>query len=212
MAGSHIARQERQPGRRFGKATLAALIVSYVIGAALIWLDPVKTGQGGGGSMTDLGTLLVLIDLVAILMLDWRGFATLRGRINRRDDFFSRITNLCLLLAFLIISPVTIAIYLVLAVRDYRRDRKQIPIDRQRHIEEMEAELGILPGTQGTCRVCGKGMQIGADFCAFCGAPSVERPRICPRCAATALPGATYCPACRTRLDAPATDDDRQPV
>jgi hypothetical protein len=212
MAGSHITRQERQPGRPFGKAMLTALIVSYVIGAALIWLDPAKTGEGGGGSMTDLGTLFVLIDLVTILVLDWRGFATLRGRIDRREDFFSRITNLCLLLAFLIISPITVGIYLVLAVRDYRRDRNQRPIDRQRRIAEMEAELGILPGMQGTCRVCGKALQIGADYCAFCGAPSVERPLICPACAATALPGATYCPECRTRLDTPAKDDDRQPV
>ncbi len=213
MAAYRTLRQEPGPGRRFGRATLTLLIVGYIIGAVFIWMDPVDSRAGGdGGPMTDLGTLLVLIDLVAILALDWRGFATLRGRIKLRQDVFSRITTWCLFLAFLIMSPITLAIYLVLAVRDYRRDRKQVSLDRRRHIAEMEAALGIVPGTQGACRACGKPLQIGADYCAFCGATAVEMPRICPACATVALPGATFCPECRARLDTPAKDDDRQPV
>lgn len=194
MAGSQVSRREKRTGRRLGRTALIVLIAVYIMGAALIWLDP--ESRQGGGSMTDIGTLLVLIDLVAILALDWRGFATLRGRIGLSEGLFSRITNLCLLLAFLIISPITIGIYLFLAVRDYRRGRKQLPITRQRHIAEMEAELGMLPGTQGTCRVCGKPLQVGAEYCAFCGATPVAKPRVCPACAAVALPGATYCPEC----------------
>lgn len=213
MAASRSSRQEPEPGRRFGRTILTLLVVGYIIGALLIWMDPLVSGAGGnGGPMTDLGTLLVLIDLVAILALDWRGFVTLRGRIKLRQDVFSRITTWCLFLAFLIMSPITLAIYLVLAVRDYRRDRKQVPLDRRRHIAEMEAELGIVPGMQGTCRACGNPLQIGADYCAFCGATAVETLRICPACATVALPGAIFCPECRARLDTPAKDDDRQPV
>lgn len=205
---SHLAsRQGPQPGRRYGRATLAALVVSYITGAVLIWMDPVDPGQGGG-SLTDIGTLVIFIELITILVIDWRGFATLRGRFKRGSDFISRITGWCLFLALLIISPITIGIYLVLAVRDYRRERQQAPIDRQRHISEMEAELGIVPGTQGTCRVCGKPLQIGADYCAFCSAPAVEKARICPACAAIALPGAAFCPECRKPLGT-ASDENR---
>ncbi len=177
---------------------LAALVVGYIIGAMLIWMDPVDSGAGGQGvPLTDIGTLIVFIELITLLAIDWRGFATLRGRINRGSDLISRVTGWCLFLAFLIISPITLGIYLVLAVRDYRRDRrdrKEAPLDRQHHIAEMEAELGILPGTQGACRICGKSLQVGSEYCVFCGAPAVEKPRICPACAATALPGATFCP------------------
>lgn len=213
MSAYQSSRQAPQPGRRFGRVTLTLLVVGYIIGAVLIWMDPVDSGAGGdGGPMTDLGTLIVLVDLVVILALDWRGFASLRGRIKLRQDVFSRITTWCLFLAFLIISPITLGIYLVLSIRDYRRERQQVPLDRQRHIAEMEAELGILPGTQGPCRTCGKPLQIGAEYCAFCGVTAVETPRICPACAAIALPGATFCPECRARLDTPTKDDNRWPV
>lgn len=178
---------------------------------------------------TIAGTML-FAELLLVLVTDWRGFTTLRGRLNWRRltpaAIFVGLMGTFLLvglfpllvfpllafgfplLAFGPISglPVTLMVvslglYILLSVVDHRNARRLAPLDRERRIAELEAQLGIPPATRGSCRDCAKPLQLGAHYCAYCRAPVVPQPRICPSCAATALPDATWCPKCGKSLD-----------
>src|SRR5260370_8105379 len=98
-------------------------------------------------------------------------------------------------------------IYLAYVGRDFRRARvnkRQIEANKQlekrRQIAVMEAHLGILPATEGNCRSCQKPLQVGAEFCSYCGATVIEHPKICPSCAPTPFANAKFCPNCRSPL------------
>ncbi len=67
-------------------------------------------------------------------------------------------------------------------------------------IAELDAQMGFLPPAEGACRVCHKPLQVGAEFCSYCGETVIERPKVCPSCATTTFPDAKWCPNCRTAL------------
>ena len=69
-------------------------------------------------------------------------------------------------------------------------------LSRRRRTAHLEADLGIVPPTEGECASCHKPLQVGAAFCAYCGKPTVAHPRICPICYTTTQPDASYCPQC----------------
>ena len=94
-----------------------------------------------------------------------------------------------------------LGLYIVLSISDHREARRREPLDRERHIAELEAQLGIPPATRGNCLDCAKPLQLDAHFCAYCRTPVVPKLRICPSCAATALPDAAWCPKCGMALD-----------
>ncbi len=73
-------------------------------------------------------------------------------------------------------------------------------LSMRRRTAHLEADLGIMPPTDGECVSCHQPLQVGATFCAYCGKPTVARPRICPACYTTTLPDARYCPQCGTVL------------
>ena len=120
-------------------------------------------------------------------------------------------------LLYLMIVPYVIAFYpfvgLVQYARGFQDDRKRLPLERQRHIAELEANLGMVPATEGQCPKCGKPLQADAEFCAFCGTRVRPQVPICPRCATVALPGAKWCPKCGAPLDGATTPvwSPRQP-
>lgn len=91
-------------------------------------------------------------------------------------------------------------LYLIMAAKDTIAARGSSPPAIKLKIAELEASLNMAPPTEGECAHCHKPLQVGAEFCEFCGAPTAQRPRVCPHCATVALPGAAFCPNCRARL------------
>ena len=190
------------------------------------WYDPDDSNR-----YTTLGGALLLAEMMLVAVTDWRGFTTLRGRLNWRHltpavgligllgiflllGLFPFVAFGPLfafgfpLLAFgplsgfpVVLIAVSLGLYLLLSIVDHRDARRLAPLERERHIAELEAQLGIPPATKGTCRECGKPLQLGAHYCAYCRAPAVPQPRICPSCAATAMPDASWCPKCGKSLD-----------
>ncbi|HEV7130115.1 MAG TPA: DUF4236 domain-containing protein [Ktedonobacterales bacterium] len=187
---------------------LLALVGAFV----LSWIMIGASGSGGDSSgqatnpvliaLANIGTFVFLADFVAVAVLDWRGFTTLNGHV--RWARLSRSARFWLVVAYVFCFEIMLGIYLAIAGRDWLKARQanrlSEPLGRQRHIAELEAQLGMMPRTEGACRACQKPLQVGADWCAYCGAPVIERPRVCPMCAATALPDARFCPQCRTPL------------
>lgn len=149
----------------------------------------------------DIGTVLLIGVQVAVCMLDWHGFITLDGRVTwGRLRTWQRIllgaAYLCI-----VFMP---GVYLGFACRDWvvaqREANQRAPLEQQRRISELEAQLGIMPETEGECRVCHKPLQTGAEFCTYCRAPVREQAKVCPACGAAALPDGQFCPKCGAAL------------
>jgi hypothetical protein len=190
------------PGQAGGTVTPAAA-VSFVPRVWPWWLlGLLIAGTALGLALTsvwqDGATVLLLVTLIAILALDWRGFTTLNGRIVWQA--LSRAAKFWLVCAYLFVFPIMMPVYLVFAFRDNRTAMSLAAASQKREIAELEADLGILPPTEGVCRKCARPLQVGAEFCAYCGEPVVQRPRICPVCATATLPDARFCPQCRAPL------------
>ncbi len=189
-----------QPTSRLGTRALVAL------GALFLATVFVMAVAESGGWLSNLAASVFLVETLALVVLDWRGFTTLNGRIRWGRLGPSKRLGLVVLYVFLwaILAPV----YVGIALADRRGGRRAALADRLR-IAELEAELGVLPPTDGTCPKCARPLQFGASYCAYCGTPVRERPRVCPRCAATTLPDARWCPYCGAPLEparAPAAD------
>ncbi len=235
---------ERRPvPYRHQRRQLVLLTLIYLGALGLIWIaardimvDPYYYDyywyeSDNSETLASLGGTLLLAELLLVLVTDWRGFTTLRGRLNRyrltpAAGFFGLLAIFLLLglLPFFVIGPllafgfplfafgpisgfpaslamVALGLYIVLSISDHREARRREPLDRERHIAELEAQLGIPPATRGNCLDCAKPLQLDAHFCAYCRTPVVPKLRICPSCAATALPDAAWCPKCGMALD-----------
>lgn len=109
---------------------------------------------------------------------------------------------------YVIMPEIFVPIYLIVLGRDYYlahfspEAKQRMALARQERTAQLEAQLGLLPPTDGTCAACGKALQVGATYCVYCGQPTVTRPRVCPQCHTTALPDARFCPQCRAVLTA----------
>jgi Double zinc ribbon len=145
-----------------------------------------------------IGVLLFFLCAGVLLAVDWRGFLTLNGVIKWSRMKWWQAGLLGWLFFGLI--ELSIAIYVVQQVSTYPATRRQARLQQRLRTAQLEADVGILPPTDGTCESCGKPAQIGADFCAYCGRPLRPRPRICSACATVAAPDAAFCPRCGTRL------------
>jgi RNA polymerase subunit RPABC4/transcription elongation factor Spt4 len=191
---------------RYKGATLAALVLGYVIGLILfigvnVTISDTLQNQepsGFAGVLLVIGGILLFAVAIVILVIDARGFVTLNGLIKWRS--MPRWLRFVAGYFALGLWPYALPIYFVQAFSTYRHYKQQEPLLRQRKIAELEAQMGILPQTDGTCRRCKKPLQLGAEFCAHCGTPINERPRICPNCATATFPDAKWCPKCRTPL------------
>jgi hypothetical protein len=239
---------DRQPvPYRHQRRQLILLTLTYLGAIGLIWMaarhnmadsfnyDWYWYESDRSETLATLGGTLLLAELLLVMVTDWRGFTTLRGRLN-----WHRLTPaagvLGLMAIFLLFGlfpfvvfgpllafvfplfvfgpisgfPATLAmaalgLYIVLSIIDHREARRRAPLDRERHIAELEAQLGIPPATRGNCRDCAKPLQLGAHYCAYCRTPVVPKPRVCSSCTATALPDAAWCPKCGMALDSTAS-------
>lgn len=130
--------------------------------------------------------------------MDWRCFTTLNGWIKwKRMKIWQKLV---LGYFFIGLSIFLVGPYLIQAYRAYSYNKRQEPVRLRHKIAEQEAELGFMPQIDGTCRVCHKPLQSGAEFCIYCGATVAEHPKVCPNCATITLPDAKWCPKCRTSL------------
>ncbi len=177
----------------------------WVISLILMFTDPsvwARTPPSSHSSTFGLsgsiGVILLFCVIVPILALDWHGFTTLHGSIKwRRMKAWQKGVVGYFFIGF---AMFLLGIYFVQAFQRYRQEIALGPLKQRRRVAEMEAELGIMPPTEGVCRDCHKPMQVGAQFCAYCGVTAFEMPKVCPSCAAVTLPDAKFCPKCRTPL------------
>lgn len=189
--------------------TLIILTTGYIVSCIVFLVPFVVTGNMGETNSTsslpttiaafmDIGLIGLLAVVVILLIIDWRGFTTINGWIK-----WSRMKTwqkLVLGYFFIGFSPYIPVPYLIQAYKAYFDDKRQEPLHLQQKIAEQEVQLGIMPLTNGSCRVCNQPLQQGAEYCVYCGATVTEHPRICPNCAAVTFPNAKWCPKCRTQL------------
>lgn len=208
------AEQYREYNKYIYLSLVAICIVSLLLAFipfALVSGD--STGLAGDANplaaMTSTGLLILIAELIVVMVYDWRGVIRLRGVVKKqtmhKGKFVSTAPGLFLL--YLFFPEIILPIYFVYVGRDFHRARankQQVEINKQlekrRQIAVMEAHLGILPATEGTCRSCHKPLQVGAEFCSYCGETVIEHPKVCPSCAITTFADAKFCPNCRLPL------------
>ena len=180
---------------------LATLAIASVVSMLLISGDFVflSSLSWASGPLAIMGFTIYLLVIAAISVVDWRGFLTMNGFLKWKSlTGQQRLFVGCL---FVVLNVVVLGTYLTQAYQTYRCYKKLEPLRRQRKIAELEADLGMIPRTEGNCHRCHQPLQLGAEFCVYCGERAMERPRICPECSTTTLPDARWCPACGAQLD-----------
>ncbi len=194
--------------RYYNKKALLALIITYAVSLLLMIVPIALLGNfSGAGSnhvdevlnaLINIGILIFIIQVIFVMIYDWRGAVTLRGWTQSRLMKESLLADFKMfyVILYLFFPEIMLPIYLARVVVGRRREEQRKEFEKQRYIASLEAQLGILPPTQGTCRICQKPLQIGAEFCQYCRTPVVEHPKVCPECATTALPDAQWCPKC----------------
>lgn len=193
--------------RVYSRRTLIILTVGYAISWILFFADPAtiaglsqaSSTQQAPGVLGTIATAGLIAIVVALLIMDWRGFTTLNGWIKWRQ--MKTWQKIVLGYFFIGLSPFLAAPYLRQAYKAYADSKSQEHVRLRQKIAEQEIQLGITPQTNGTCRACHKPLQLNAEFCMYCGAPVKEHPKICPNCATVTLTDAKWCPQCRTELD-----------
>lgn len=197
---------DARPRRKLYRGrTLVALSAAYAGGVVLVMADPTSwnggTAQNPNGEMgvvASIGIAVLIAVTVVVAVCDWRGLASLNGAIK-----WSKLKTWQIWLLgyfYLCVSPFATPVYLVQAFNTYRQAKQAEPLQQRLHVARLEADLGIMPATEGTCPSCGKPMQVGAEFCVYCGKTLVAKPKVCPACGTTAFPDARWCPTCRTQL------------
>ena len=185
----------------YTRKQLAVLVIVAFVSMLLISGDYVFQRSLGGASspLALMGFTIYLLVITTIMIDDWRGFLTMNGFLKwRRMTGLQRLLVGCL---FVALNVFVLGLYFEQAYLTNCRYRQLGPLRRRRKIAEQEAELGMIPPTEGNCHKCHQPLQLCAEFCAYCGARVTERPRICPACYATTLPDARWCPACGAQLD-----------
>jgi hypothetical protein len=193
---------QKMPHRHlYSGKQLARLAIASAVSMLLISGDIVFMGNLGGatGPIAIIGLTIYLLVISTITVADWRGFLTMNGLLKWKN--MSAKQRLLAGSLFVALNVFVLGSYLVQAYRKYRHYQQLEPLRRRRKLAEQEAELGMIPPTDGNCRICHRPLQLDAEFCTNCGERVVERPRICPVCYATTLPDARWCPECRAQLD-----------
>ena len=185
----------------YTRKQLAVLVIVAFVSMLLISGDYVFQRSLGGAStpLALMGFTIYLLAITTIMIDDWRGFLTMNGFLKWKRMIGPQ--RLLVGYLFVALNVFVLGLYLVQAYLTYCRYRQLEPLRRRRKIAEQEAELGMIPRTDGNCHKCHQPLQLCAEFCAYCGERVTERPRICPKCYATTLPDARWCPACGAQLD-----------
>ncbi|HLY30692.1 MAG TPA: zinc ribbon domain-containing protein [Ktedonobacterales bacterium] len=174
---------------------LSSLIGVLLLGVLLMSLD------------VEGAPFLLMMGAAYALIRDWAGFTSLRGWLNWSHSHGSTLPWPLVAVILWLFFPYAFLVYLarviMQTVQSSRQRQLRAPLERQKRIAELEAQLGILPATEGACRVCQKPLQVGAAFCHSCGSPVAEFvacPQVCPNCATTTFADAHWCPKCGESL------------
>ena len=176
---------------RYQRRTMVLLLLAAVAAIALIAL--------GGDSVAGSGVLLIWGELILVLAIDGKGVPRLRGRIGWHPILLAALVFLTWWFPWLYV-------YLAVAAVDTWKRRDAAPssaFPREREIARLEGELGIEPVSEGTCAKCGRPLQAGAEFCAYCGAPVNPPLQLYPNCGASTFADAEFCPKCGAPLKPP---------
>ena len=187
------------PFRYYNRNMLLALIIGYVVSLLLVIIPyAFLVSSDWPGTLSGIGIVLLIAEAIFVMAYDWRGAVTLRGLARAQVMHNGQMVNTAggYVLFYIFFPEIMLPIYLIRLAMGQRQDEEQRRLAMQRHIAVMEAQLGILPPTSGTCRACHRPLQVGAEFCQYCGVPVIERPKICPSCHTTTLPDAKWCPKC----------------
>ena len=200
----------------YDRNTLKALIIGCVIGSLILIIPAIlETGFNGTTpesspsfayglleGVSGFGILILFTEMIFVMVSDWRGVITLQGAVKTQRWKKGKLVSTIYwyILLYLFFPYIMLPIYLTRTVRNQRQVEQRKPLELKRHIAELDAQMGFLPPSEGTCRVCHKPLQVGAEFCSYCGESVIERPKICPSCATTTFPDARWCPNCRTAL------------
>lgn len=180
---------------RYRGWVVAALIADYVF----FWIAVAI----GYRPISDLAVVIFFVEIAYTLVVDANGVVSLRGRL-----FHARLpkaATVVLGVLYVVLSFLWIIPYLIVTALDAWRPRAEVTAEHYERIAQMEGVLGILPTAEGTCPNCHKPLQLGAEFCAYCGAPMAPAPRLCPVCHARTFPDAQWCPECGAALPPTAT-------
>ena len=181
--------------------TVLGLSVALIVGA-------IEDISGTNAAWTSVaGPLFMMLAIAGTLYAcfrDWDGVRTLRGTV-KWYSLHGKV-KVWAVIGFIYFYIFLVYVYdvqiLVDTIQTMRKAKLDAPLERQRRISHLEADLGLVPATEGTCKHCHEPLQVNATFCSSCGKPTVERPRVCPACAATALPNARFCPKCGKAIPA----------
>jgi len=183
-----------------GKQLAVLVIVSFV---SMLLISGAYVFQGSlgaaSGPLALMGFTIYLLVITTIMIDDRRGFLTMNGFLKWKRMIGPQ--RLLVGYLFVALNVFVLGVYFAQAYLTNCRYRELEPLRRRRKIAEQEAELGMIPRTEGSCHKCHQPLQLCAEFCAYCGARVTERPRICPKCYTTTLPDARWCPACGAQLD-----------
>ena len=124
--------------------------------------------------ISDLGVILFFGTITFTLVMDGTGVINLRGRVFPR---MSRGVAIVLGVFFFGLLFFWLIPYLIIAALDARKSAALSAGEHFENIAKLEGALGILPPAEGVCPNCHKPLQLGAEFCAYCGKP------LTPRCA-----------------------------
>ena len=196
MAKTSTARTPHPP-HRYGVRTLILLCLGMLYWEIVVWgIAPLNPNFFYGTAF-----IVLLGVVITILALDWRHFLSLHGNIpwatlsapGRIGVAIGLTVAYVVLMTLLFSLPL---LYLAFAVKDTIAERRASAPALKLKTAELEASLGMLPGTDGECPHCHKPLQAGATFCAYCGMAVERKPRVCARCATVAMPDAQFCPNC----------------
>jgi hypothetical protein len=180
-----------QPRRyhRYRLGVVGALVLTYIVWWVMI--------VSGGEIIGDIGVAIFFAEIALVFVLDGTGVVTLRGRI------LTSLPKLAIIVLAVVLSWLSLfwlIPYFIVAALDTRGSAAELKAERAQHIASLEGELGILPPADGVCPNCHKPLQLGAEFCAYCGTPLTPALRLCPVCHARTFPDAQWCPECGAAL------------
>lgn len=193
MSGTKTPQRIDTPGNgdvqyyEYSPRVIGGLIVAYVLALAVAAIPASEL-------LATLAGLTFLVVTVVAFVLDRRAVLTLRGRIGQWQP--SGCLTVGLVVLFFPLFLFWMIPYLIVAALDTRAADARRALERQRRIAELEGRLGLLPEPAGTCPACGKPLQAGAEYCAYCGGSVTMPLRLCPTCGTRTFPDASWCPSC----------------
>src|SRR5260370_20218828 len=126
-------------------ASLAMLIVPYILIAAI---NDTTSGHSflvqsdWLGSLGGIGVIVLLVEVVCVMIFDWRGAVTLRGMVKAQVIHKGKLvsTSPSYVLLYLFFPEIMLPIYLVRTTRDHHQARQRRPLELQHQIAALEAQ------------------------------------------------------------------------